>query len=99
MIHVARALYFKETKTKWKSACRVCTNIFQGMRGTGSDSLNNLHHKAISTAQVAMDHLPIKGQNPAIFGYKFAELRSDMKLLLMTYYGQIQVLVKYHGDA
>jgi hypothetical protein len=59
---------------------------------------NDLHHKAISTAQVAMDHLPIKGQNPAIFSYKFAELRSDMKLLLMTYYVQIQVLVKYHSD-
>ena len=99
MIHIARALYFEETKTKWRSSCRVFTNVFQGMRGTGSDGLNDRHHKAVSAAQGATAHLPSKGQNPAIFSYKFAELRSDMRLLLMTYYGQTHVLVKYHGDA
>jgi hypothetical protein len=99
MTHIAKALYFEETRRKWKAACTVCTNIFQGMRGTGSNGLNDLHHKAISAAQGAMIDLPSKGQNPAIFSYKFGAPRSDMTLLLMSYYEEIQVLVRFPGDA
>lgn len=98
MVQIAKALYFKETGAKWRSSCTVFTNLFHGMRGTGAAGLNDIHHQAISVAQSAMAQLPSKGQNPEIFVYRFAELRTNLKVLLMSYYGHIQVLVKY-GDA
>lgn len=98
MVQIAKALYFKETGAKWGSGCRVFTNFFQGMHGTGSEGLNYIHHQTISVAQTAMAQLPSEGHNPEIFVYRFAELRPNLKVLLMSYYGHIQVLVKY-GDA
>ena len=95
MTNIAKAIYFKETRPKWKCRCLIFSNLFQGMRGSGSDGLNELHHQAVSAAQSEMAEIPEKGQNPSVFRYRYAKLRPDLHVLLMTYYDDIHVLVKY----
>ena len=99
MVHIAKALYFEETRKKWRSNCDVYSNLFRAMRGSGSHGLNDSHHEAVSIAEKALKQLPRKGQNPEIFSYRFSARRPDLTVLLMTFYEEIKVLVKYRGDA
>lgn len=99
MAQIAKALYFEETRRKWRSDCYVYSNLFQAMRGAGSQGLNESHHEAVSIAETAMAQLPCKGQNPEVFSYRFSAHRADLMVLLMTFYEEIKVLVKYRGDA
>lgn len=98
MTQIARALYFEETRAKWRADCDVYSNLFQAMSGTGSEGLNESHHHVIELAENAMSSLHSKGQNPEVFSYRFSSMRTDLTVLLMTFYEEIKVLVKYRTD-
>ena len=89
--HIAKALYFHEKSAVWPGRVSVVTEFLISLHDIAQ---NDLQRGLELLLNARLKDLPMKGENPDVFGYQFVE-EADGAFIRMHFYGSTRVSAAY----
>lgn len=91
--HIARALYFKEFKTKWRKRIAIHSPAMLALEGKDALTVNYMTQKMATLSALFFADSPKLGENQEVFWYQIHTEPDEQRLLIrMCFYNGVEVI-------